>query len=66
MYSNNIVNFQESTTILNACAKKAGNLLKAPRIYKSYLIYMYKENFALKNLKWLICPKTKSNQILYI
>ena len=33
MYSNNIVNFQESTTILNACTKKSGNLLKAPRIY---------------------------------
>ena len=33
MYSNNIVNFQESMTILNACTKKSGNLLKAPRIY---------------------------------
>ena len=33
MYSNNIVNFQECTTILNACTKKSGNLLKAPRIY---------------------------------
>ena len=31
MYSNNILNFQESTTILNACTKKSGNLLKAPR-----------------------------------
>ena len=31
MYSNNIVNFQESTTILNAWTKKSGNLLKAPR-----------------------------------
>ena len=29
MYSNNIVNFQESTTILYACTKKSGNLLKA-------------------------------------
>ena len=25
MYSNNIENFQESTTILNACTKKPGN-----------------------------------------
>ena len=33
MYSNNILNFQESTTILNTCTKKSGNLLKAPRIY---------------------------------
>ena len=26
MYSNNIVNFQEFTTILNACTKKSGNI----------------------------------------
>ena len=33
MYNNNIVNFQESTAILNACTKKkAGNLLNASRI----------------------------------
>ena len=32
MYSNNIVNFQDSTTILNACTKKSGNLLKAPHM----------------------------------
>ena len=32
MYSNNILIFQESTTILNACTKKSGNLLKIPRI----------------------------------
>ena len=31
MYSNNIQNFQESATILNACTKMSGNLLKAPR-----------------------------------
>ena len=31
MYSNNIVNFEESTTILNACTKKSGNLLNTPR-----------------------------------
>ena len=31
MYSNNILNVQDSTTILNACTKKSGNLLKAPR-----------------------------------
>ena len=30
MYSNNIVNFQESTTILDACTKKSGKLLNAP------------------------------------
>ena len=38
MYSNKILNFQESTTILNACTKKSGNLLKAPRILKKELI----------------------------
>ena len=32
IYSNKRMNFQESTTILNACTKKAGNLLKASRI----------------------------------
>ena len=36
MYSNNILNFQESTTILNACTKKSGNLLKALRILNIY------------------------------
>ena len=33
MYSNEIVNFQESTTILNVCTEKSGNSLKAPRTY---------------------------------
>ena len=33
MSSNNVMNNQESTTILNACKKKSGNLLNAPRIY---------------------------------
>ena len=33
MYSNNILNFQESTTILNACTRKSGNLLTAPCIF---------------------------------
>ena len=32
MYSNNILNFQESTPILNACTKKSGNLSYAPRM----------------------------------
>ena len=38
MYSNNILNFQESTTILNVCTKKSGNLLKAPRIYSVFFL----------------------------
>ena len=37
MYSNNILNFQESTTILNAHTKKSGNLLYAPRILYIYI-----------------------------
>ena len=41
MYSNNILTFQDSTTILNAYTKKSGNLLKAPRIY----IYIYIHSF---------------------
>ena len=34
VYSNNILNFQQSTTILNVCTKRSGILLNAPRIYK--------------------------------
>ena len=37
MYSNNILNFQESTTILKASTKKSGNFFNAPRIrYQLY------------------------------
>ena len=32
IYSNKILNFQESSTILNACTKKSGNLLNATRV----------------------------------
>ena len=49
MYSNNIVNFQESTPILNACTKKSGNLLNAPRIYQKY------RNMQLKEMTSLTC-----------
>ena len=31
-----------------------------------YLIYMYKEDLALNNLRWLICHKTKTHQLIYI
>ena len=27
---------------------------------------MYKEDLALNNLQWLICPKTQPNQIIYL
>ena len=39
MYSNKILNFQESSTILNACTKKSGNLLKA--LYLSIYLSIY-------------------------
>ena len=35
MYINNILNFQESTTISNACTKISGNLLKASHMMKT-------------------------------
>ena len=35
LYSNNILNSQESTTILNACTKKSGNLFKSPPISRN-------------------------------
>ena len=41
MYSNDILNFQKCTTILNTCTKKSGNLLNAPRIYLSIYIYIH-------------------------
>ena len=44
IYSNKILNFQESTTISNACTKKSGNLLKGSRIF--YTIYYLVFNFA--------------------
>ena len=31
-----------------------------------YIYCMFKEDFTLNNLKWLICHKTQLNQILYI
>ena len=41
MYSNDIVNVQESTTMLNACTKKPGNLLKSPHMCVSVCVYTY-------------------------
>ena len=37
MYSNNIMNFQESTTILNACTKKVWKLIE----YTTYVVGIY-------------------------
>ena len=41
MYSNNIVNFQESTIILNTCTKKVWKLLNTPRTYPLKNSYLY-------------------------
>ena len=42
MYSNKILNFQESTTILNACTKNSGNLSNAQRmcVYVGINVYL--------------------------
>ena len=45
MYSNNILNFQESTPILNACAKMSRNILNAPRLTHSWLEEIMKQKF---------------------
>ena len=42
MYSNNILNFQVFTAILNACTKKSGNLLNEPRINLTFQKNMFK------------------------
>ena len=40
MYSNIILNSQESTTILMACTKKSGNLSYAPRTYTYVSVFV--------------------------
>ena len=76
MYSNNILNIQESTTILSACTKKSGNVLNTPRTYepftkKSYIytyIYIHdfwSEWFVFLNESEVICLYTvKRCQVL--
>ena len=46
MYSNNILNYQEITTSLNANTKKARNLSYPPRNY--YIIFTLTAYFRLK------------------
>ena len=65
MYSNNILNFQESTTILNACTKKSGNLLKAPRILVcSISSHLYMSVSSLMIYSYLSCALL-SNLVLF-
>ena len=61
MYSNNIVNFQESTPILNACTKKSWNVLNAPRTTSEKLLLIVYETIKITNqrtflirYKWLL------------
>ena len=63
MYSNNILTFQESTTILNACTEKYGNLLKAPRISpKVYVIAQLEFELAYNWFKSWIISILKKNK----
>ena len=52
MYSYKILNFQESTTILNAYTKKSGNLLNAPRTYQ--VIFVGERDYAWISMKKII------------
>ena len=50
MYSNNMLNFQQSTTILNAGTKKVWNLIECTT---------YLQDLALNNQQGLICLETQ-------
>ena len=61
MFSKNILDFQESTTILSAYTKKSGNLLKAPRTYTqapSYKLVIFSNIHFISNRKLLYKTKT--------
>ena len=71
MYSTNILNFQESMTILNACTKKVWKLIECTiyiyiyiYIYIHVCVCMYTWDLALGKLQGLICHKTKSTKQL--
>ena len=68
MYSNNILNFQESTTILNACTKMSGNLLNAPCMFRgektSHVCHQLGRRFLLVVWdKWNQCKSTKDGLV---
>ena len=54
MYSNKILTFQESTTILNARTKKSGNLLNKTRIYFITDVFCFSINwlFQFGDVSW--------------
>ena len=53
IYSNNILNFQESTTIVKACTKMYGSLLEAPRIYIYIYIYISKKEKLIEGTMYI-------------
>ena len=57
MYSNNILNFQETTTILNGCTKKSENLLNVPRIlhadiFQTFFFFFLQLTCDFQTLNW--------------
>ena len=53
MYSNKILNFQDSTAILNACTKKSGNLLNTPHsLFNAKSIFIHINSFISNNSVW--------------
>ena len=64
------MNFQESTTILNACTKWSGNLLKAPHILEivTWSYSYFPRIIILSYLKQYNCMQTclLSNQNKYM
>ena len=60
MYSNNILNFQESKTILNACTKKLWKLIEST----TYLKYVVLGSLYLKG-PWILKILEIDKLILY-
>ena len=57
IYSNHILNFQESMTILNDCTRKSGNLLKAPRMLQVWFLWMAYQLFGDIQCQNNLCRK---------
>ena len=61
MYSNNILNFQESRAILNARTKKSGDLLNAPRTILLLIIIIITRRVACTDSLESLSPNALSN-----
>ena len=70
MYSNNIMNFQESKIILDSCTKKSGNLLNSPRacvwIYSYMCICDYRCIYKFVYMCVCVCVSVCIYQCLYV